>query len=296
MSNFTPEPPNFGVTHERLRLEIDGTSIALALFRRLGNSTSIPILFLHGWGSSKEDYVDIQFNAAFSRQSFLAYDAPGCGESWCEDLSKVNISFLIKTAKAVLHHFQILEFHIIGHSMDSLTTLELAHHKPEVVRSFVNIKGNLAPEDCFISRQIFNWDSKDMDMFLNDFIMRCCQSPFYSAALYAASIQQRVQVGAIRGIFESMVQLSDDGSLLAKFLSLPFPKAFMSGEQHASLSYLPKLEAAGVKLVEIPSAGHFPMYSNPVAMWAAIQDVIQRADGQQSTGKKQEANALVVVE
>lgn len=296
MSNITPEPPDFGVTHERLRLEIDGTSIALALFRRLSNSTSIPILFLHGWGSSKEDYVDIRFNAAFSGQSFLAYDAPGCGESWCEDLSKVNISFLVKTAEAVLHHFQILEFHVIGHSMGGLTALELAYRKPEVVRSFVNIKGNLAPEDCFISRQIFNWDSEDMDMFLNDFIVHCRQSPFYSAALYAASIRQRVQVGAIRGIFESMVQLSDDGSLLANFLSLPFPKAFMFGEQHASLSYLPKLEAAGVRLVEIPSAGHFPMYSNPVAMWVAIQDVIQRANGQQSNGKKQEANTRVVFE
>ncbi|KAL7959010.1 hypothetical protein V8C34DRAFT_281215 [Trichoderma compactum] len=115
----------------------------------------------------------------------------------------------------------------------------------------------------------------------------CRQSPFYSAALYAASIRQRVQVGATRGIFESMVQLSDSGSLLAKFLALPFKKAFMFGEQHASLSYLPKLEAAGVELVEIPSAGHFPLYSNPVAMWAAIQDVIQRVNGQQSNGMRE---------
>ncbi|KAL5086882.1 hypothetical protein Trisim1_008631 [Trichoderma cf. simile WF8] len=284
MSNITPESPNLGVTHERLRLEIDGTSIELALFRRLGNSTSIPILFLHGWGSSKEDYVDIQFHAGFSGQSFLAYDAPGCGESWCEDLSKVNIGFLVKTAEAVLHHFQILEFHVVGHSMGGLTALELAHRKPDAIRSFVNIKGNLAPEDCFISRQIFDWHSEDMDEFFNEFILRCRQSPFYSAALYAASIRQRVQVGAIRGIFESMVHLSDGGGLLAKFLDLPFKKAFMFGEQHASLSYLPKLEAAGVELVEIPSAGHFPMYSNPVAMWATIQDFIQRVDGQQSNG------------
>ncbi|KAL6834433.1 Alpha/Beta hydrolase protein [Trichoderma camerunense] len=256
MSDITPESPNLGVTHERLRLEIDGTSIDLALFRRLGNSTSIPILFLHGWGSSKEDYVDIRFHAGFSGQSFLAYDAPGCGESWCEDLSKVNINFLVKTTEAVLHHFQILEFHIkIASSAD----------------------------------RYIDWHSEDMDEFLNEFILRCRQSPFYSAALYAASIRQRVQVGAIRGIFESMVRLSDSGSLLAKFLALPFTKAFMFGEQHASLSYLPKLEAAGVELVEIPSAGHFPMYSNPVAMWAAIQDVIQRANGQQynSTSKGQ---------
>lgn len=83
--------------------------------------------------------------------------------------------------------------------MGGLTALKLAYRKSEVIRSVVNIKGNLAPEDCFISRRIFNWHSEDMDNFLNYFIMRCRQSLFYSTALYVASIRQRVQVGAIRG-------------------------------------------------------------------------------------------------
>ncbi|KAH8592176.1 Alpha/Beta hydrolase protein [Bisporella sp. PMI_857] len=267
------------VMHERLRLEIDGILVDLALFRRIGNST--PILFLHGWGSSKEDYVDIRLHTAFSGQPFLAYDAPGCGETWCEDLSKVNIGFLVKTAQAVLRHFQIPEYHVVGHSMGGLTALELAHSNPKAIRSFVNIKGNLTPEDCFISRQIFDRQSEDMDEFLDDFILRCRQSPFYSTALYAASIRQRVQVGAIKGIFESMVRLSDSGDLLSKFLIFSFPRTFMFGEQYASLSFLPELKAAGVELAEIPSSGHFPMYSNPVAMWFTIQDFIHRADGLQ---------------
>lgn len=279
MSTITPKRSNLSVTHERVRLEIDGTAVEIALHRRLGSSSAIPILFLHGWGSSKEDYLDVQFNTAFHGQPFLAYDAPGCGETWCDDLSKVNIDFLVKTAEAVLHHFQIPEFHIVGHSMGGLTALELAYRNPEAVHCFVNIKGNLAPEDCFISRRIFDWQGEDMDEFLNNFVLDCRQSPFYSAALYATSIRQRVQVGAIKGIFESMVDLSDGGSLLTKFLSLPFQKAFMFGEQHADLSYLPSLEAAGVELVEIPFAGHFPMYSNPVAMWVAIRGVIHKASG-----------------
>ncbi|KAK5992149.1 hypothetical protein PT974_05549 [Cladobotryum mycophilum] len=284
MSTTTLQAPNLGVTHERLRLEVDGTSVELALFRKVGDST--PILFLHGWGSSKEDYVDIRLYPAFGEQPFIAYDAPGCGETWCEDLSKVNIAFLVKTAQAVLHHFQILEFHVVGHSMGGLTALELAHSNPKAIRSFVNIKGNLAPEDCFISRQIFNDQSEDMDEFLNGFISRCRQSPFYSTALYATSIRQRVQAGAIKGIFESMVHLSDNGDLLSKFLSFEFPRTFMFGEQNARLSYLPTLKAAGVELAEIPSSGHFPMYSNPVAMWSIIQVFIHRANSLQPTRRQ----------
>jgi hypothetical protein len=43
-----------------------------------------------------------------------------------------------------------------------------------------------------------------------------------------------------------MVEPSDDGDLMSKFLSLPLPWMFMYG--------------------------HFPMYSNPVAMWRRIAE------------------------
>lgn len=264
------------VTHERLALKVDGAQLDLALYRRTGIST--PILFLHGWGSSKEDFVDIRLRPDFKGRPFIAYDAPGCGDSHCDDLSKVNISFLVKTAQAVLHHFQISECHLVGHSMGGLTALELAHTNPKAIRSFIDIKGNLAPEDCFISRQIFDRKGEDMQEFLDSFIAGCLQSSFYSTPLYAALIRQRVQLGAIKGIFGSMVDLSDNGDLMTEFLGLPFPRVFMFGEQHASLSYLPKLKAAGVELAEVPCAGHFPMYSNPVAMWSIIRDFLVRAE------------------
>jgi pimeloyl-ACP methyl ester carboxylesterase len=45
---------------------------------------------------------------------------------------------------------------------------------------------------------------------------------------------------------------------------------FMYGEQNASLSDPPTLAANGVELAEIPRSGHWPMYSNPLAMWNRI--------------------------
>lgn len=267
--------------HQRLHLVVDGISLDLAVVRRCGcgESAKTPILFLHGWGSSKEDYTDIQLQPGFHGRPFIAYDAPGCGDTRCDDLSKVNIDFLCQTAEAVLQHYEIQEFHLAGHSMGGMTALQLAHRNPLAIRSFINIKGNLAPEDCFLSRQILEYPSDDMSAFFEAFILRTRQAPFYSSALYAAGIRQRVQVGAIRGIFESMVHSSDHENLLQKFLALPFPKVFMFGEQHASLSYLSTLKDGGVQLVEIPASGHFPMYSNPVAMWASIKSFIERAEG-----------------
>ena len=67
-----------------------------------------------------------------------------------------------------------------------------------------------------------------------------------------------------------MVDLSDNGDLLTRFTSLPLPRVFMYGEQNAGLSYLPTLQKAGVELAEIAFSGHWPMYSNPVAMWQRL--------------------------
>jgi pimeloyl-ACP methyl ester carboxylesterase len=74
----------------------------------------------------------------------------------------------------------------------------------------------------------------------------------------------------VRPIFTSMVDLSDHGDLMDRFLALPPPRMFMYGQQNHSLSYLPRLADNGVALAEIPHSGHFPMYSNPPAMWHRI--------------------------
>ena len=257
-------------THTQLPLTVEGVQLNVAAIHRNGNLT--PIVFLHGFGSTKEDYADIVHHAEFAGHSFLAYDAPGCGESQCSDLSSISIPFLLQTALQMLDHFGIERFHLVGHSMGGLTALMLALQFPERVISFVDIEGNIAPEDCFLSRQIVDFPSDDPEVFFAAFIERARQAPAYASALYSASLRHKVRAGAVRGIFQSMVDLSDNADLMSKFLGLKCPRMFMYGEQNASLSYLSHIEAQGVRLAPIPACGHFPMYSNPIAMWKQIAD------------------------
>jgi pimeloyl-ACP methyl ester carboxylesterase len=265
MSDASTDPP---VGYEHLNACVRGVDLRVAACRRVGELA--PVVFLHGFGSTKEDYVDLAYDPAFAGRPFLAYDAPGCGETLCGDLSRISIPFLMETAEAVLTHMRIERFHLVGHSMGGLTGLLLAHQDPGRIVSFVDIEGNVAPEDCFLSRQVLTYPSDDAEQFFDDFIERTRRSPFFSSALYAANLSNKVRPGAVRGIFESMVELSDHGDLMSKFLSLPCRRMFMYGEQNASLSYLPELAANGIELAEIPKSGHFPMYSNPVAMWQRI--------------------------
>lgn len=256
--------------HSTLPLTVDGVALNIAALHRTGERA--PIVFLHGFGSTKEDYADIVLHPAFDGHPFVAYDAPGCGESHCADLSKVCIPFLLETALQVLEHFDIQRFHLVGHSMGGLTALMLAHRFPDRVLSFTDIEGNIAPEDCFLSRQIVDFPADDPEAFFSAFIERTRQAPAYASALYSASLRHKVRAGAVHGIFQSMVELSDHGDLMGKFLVLACPKMFMYGEQNASLSYLPHIQAHGVRLAPIAACGHFPMYSNPVAMWQQIAD------------------------
>ncbi|WP_025101636.1 alpha/beta hydrolase [Burkholderia sp. A1] len=252
----------------RWAFEIDGTALEIAALHRDGQRE--PILFLHGFGSTKEDYADLVLDRAFDGQPFLAYDAPGCGETFCADLGKPSIPFLVETALAMLDRAGFARFHLVGHSMGGLTALMLADRCPGRVISFVDIEGNIAPEDCFLSRQIVEHPRADARQFFDDFIERARHAPAYASALYAASLRHKVRAEAVPGIFRSMVELSDHGGLMARFLGLPCPTMFMYGEQNASLSYLGAIEARGVTLAEIPRCGHFPMYSNPAAMWQRI--------------------------
>jgi pimeloyl-ACP methyl ester carboxylesterase len=259
-----------------IRLTVDGTPVQLSCLSRGG--TGLPVVFLHGFGSTKEDYADFALVPAFAGRPFFAYDAPGCGESECSDLGKVSIPFLVETALAALRDQGIGRFHLVGHSMGGLTGLMLAGQAPERVASFVDIEGNVAPEDCFLSRQIFLHPNEDPEEFLEDFIARNYAAPHYSSPLYATSVRHKVRPAAVRGIFESMVDLSDHAGLMERFLGLPSPRMFMYGEQNRTLSYLPKLAANGVELAEITRSAHWPMYSNPVQMWDRIAAFHSKTD------------------
>jgi len=256
------------VQREKLELQVQGVSLSISTMYRGGIGE--PLVFLHGFGSTKEDYADIARLPAFSGRPFIAYDAPGCGESECSDLSAASVPFLVDTARALLSRLKVQRFHLVGHSMGGLTALLLAHEEGDRVLSFVDIEGNVAPEDCFLSRQIVSHSSDDPHRFFADFVERNWRGADFSSSLYAASLKHKVRAEAVHSIFSSMVELSDHGELLTKFVGLGCRKMFMYGEQNAGLTYLAHLEKSGVTLACISHSGHFPMYSNPVEMWERI--------------------------
>ncbi|WP_240769917.1 alpha/beta fold hydrolase [Pantoea agglomerans] len=156
-------------------LTVGKTDLEVAAIHRTGQGE--PMVFLHGFGSTKEDYADIVHYAEFDGRPFLAFDAPSCGETKCSDLSAISIPFLVETALEMIKKLGFERFHLVGYSMGGLTALILAHRYPERVLSFVDIEGNIAPEDCFLSRQVIHYPAGSDEQFFDDFIERTRHAP-----------------------------------------------------------------------------------------------------------------------
>ncbi|MEL7012435.1 MAG: alpha/beta hydrolase [Pseudomonadota bacterium] len=259
-----------------LDLTIEGTEVRLACLSRAGPRP--PLVSLHGFGSTKEDYADLSMHPEFQDRGLIFWDAPGCGASEIGDPAALSIPFLVKVALAACEALGVGHFHLSGHSMGGLTGLMLAHAHQERVLSFMDIEGNIAPEDCFLSRQIIEHPGGTPADFAEGFMERVRHRAEYGSALYAAGLPAKVRDTTFEPIFNSMVALSDEAPLMEMFTGLNCPCAFLYGAQNRHLSYLGDLPAQGVEVIEIPQSGHFPMYSNPPALWTAMAAFLDRHD------------------
>ncbi|MEM7376586.1 MAG: alpha/beta hydrolase, partial [Pseudomonadota bacterium] len=66
-----------------LNLNVQGVDIRLDYLRRPGPRS--PLLCLHGFGSTKEDYADLALRDDFQERDLVFWDAPGCGASSLSD-------------------------------------------------------------------------------------------------------------------------------------------------------------------------------------------------------------------
>lgn len=261
---------------ETLEFSVRDQSVRLSYLRRSG--ARAPLVCLHGFGSTKEDYADLALHPDFADRDLVMWDAPGCGCSEIDRPDALSIPFLVDVATAACDLLGLERFHLSGHSMGGLTALLLANAHPGRVLSFIDIEGNVAPEDCFLSRQIVDHPAETAEVFLDGFIERVKKRPEYSSMLYAKALPLKVQPRICAPIFTSMVDLSDNAPLMDIMSRLPMPRLFIYGAQNSHLSYLPELLRHGVELAEIPNSGHFPMYSNPPALWAKMAEFLARRE------------------
>ncbi len=253
-----------------------GVDLELSIFAKKGLLP--PLVALHGFGSTKEDYCDFFLRPENRDRGYYAFDLPGLGKSKIADPGKASIDFLVDLTLQQVADWKLDKFHILGHSMGGLAALYVAEKLGDQVLSFTNIEGNVAPEDTFMSEQVIKFPAKTPEEFFDQFVERTSKVRQYGYAHYMNTIRQNISVDVVLPYLSSIYRLSNEPGLLKRFINLPAEKMFVHGEENARLSYIPRLKKTGVRVLSVPYAEHFPMTSNPVFLFDHMSRFLREAE------------------
>lgn len=242
-------------------------------FRRGQKET---IVLLHGLGGAKENYYEACKSDALSDHTLIFFDNPGTGNStYFEDLL-LNVDDLAAISSSFIRQLEISNFILCGTSMGGLTTLlYLKSAEQSNVKAYINIEGNLLPEDCMFSSKVVTYD---FETFANQVFpktihdMKANGNTGYH--IIANNLELNTNVRSYYNYSFQTVEYSATGDLLKQFIALKIPKIFIYGQENNSLSYIPELLRNNVNVKEISNSNHFVFYDNPKELYEVIGNFV----------------------
>lgn len=259
---------------DNLQLQYKERIFNIEYFFRQGEKETI--VMLHGLGGAKENYYEACKSDALADHSLIFFDNPGTGNStYYEDLP-LNVDDLAAISSLFIDQFEITNFILCGTSMGGLTTLLYLKNSGQLkAKAYINIEGNLLPEDCMFSSKVVTYD---FDTFADEIFpktileMKAKGNTGYH--IIANNLELNTNIKSYYNYSFQTVSYSATGNLLKQFIEMKIPKIFIYGQENNSLSYLPVLLENNVDVKEIPNSNHFVFYDNPKDLYQIIGDFI----------------------
>jgi pimeloyl-ACP methyl ester carboxylesterase len=233
-------------------------------------------VFVHGLGGAKENYYEACKSDALAEHTLIFFDNPGTGNSTYYENFPLNIDDLAAISSLFIGQLHISNFILCGASMGGLTTLlYLKNGGLSNVKAYINIEGNLLPEDCMFSSKVikYDFDTFNAEIFpktISD--MKAAGNTGYH--VIANNLQLNTNVKSYYDYSFQTVEYSATGDLLKQFISLRIPKLFIYGAENSTLSYIPQLLNSDVTVKEISNSNHFVFYDNPKELYDVIANFI----------------------
>lgn len=267
--NWVPSvslPPRLDVA----RIESRGRTYSIPYLSRPGPGPTV--LFVHGLGGAKENFLWATQSPALARCELLMFDQPGTGQARFSPDDALDVSALADITQAFAEQLIPRPYVLAGASMGGLITLlQMRRHGAARIQGYVNIEGNLAAEDCMFSRRATLHAREEFaGRVFGEVIDEMRRAPHAGDRIIAHNLELNVDARTYHAFSFETVRESDSGRLLEEFLALPMPRLFLYGEANRHLSYLERLRASAVRVVEVPDSGHFLFYDNPVATYRAV--------------------------
>ncbi|MET8581315.1 alpha/beta hydrolase [Streptomyces collinus] len=222
-------------------------------------------VYLHGLGSVSSVYhAHIAARPELVGRRSLFVDLPGHGISDRPADFGYSLEENADAVAAALDRAGVVGAELIAHSMGGAVAVVLAHRRPELVSRLVLAEANLDafPPPTAGSSGIAAYEE---DAFVDEHHARVLEAvgPLWAATMRLADPRalHRSAVGLRRGSEPVMRSILED---------LSIDRVYLQGEHSGELPGRPALEAAGVRVVTVPCAGHNIMFDNPDVFAAAV--------------------------
>ena len=224
------------------------------------------VVYVHGLGESALCFERLMADERLGHWSHLAVDLAGYGKSfWAAE--PASLEGHAAGLADLLEDLAAEPVVVLGHSMGGVVATLLAEKTPRRVRALVNVEGNISPPDCHFSSRAAKhsaagWLARGVDQLLDDLYRDQREDPKVLRP-YCASIQMCDPRAYYRNS-RDLVAVSEQETLAARMAAIDRPKIYFfgaprgAGDQSRSL-----LSQAGVEMVGIPDAGHWPFLDHP---------------------------------
>ncbi|QTD96890.1 alpha/beta fold hydrolase [Streptomyces cyanogenus] len=222
-------------------------------------------VYLHGLGSMSAVYhAHIAARPGLAGRRSLFEDLPGHGTSDRPADFGYTLEEHADAVAVALDAAGVTGAELIAHSMGGAVAIVLAHRRPGLVSRLVLTEANLDafPPSTAASSGIA---AHEEDEFVEREHARVLAAvgPLWAATMRLADPRalHRSAVGLRKGSDPVMRTLLE---------GLTVDRVFLQGEHSGELAGRERLEAAGVRVVTVPGAGHNVMFDNPDAFAAAV--------------------------
>jgi pimeloyl-ACP methyl ester carboxylesterase len=222
-------------------------------------------VYVHGLGSMSSVYhAHVAARPELAGRRSLFVDLPGHGISDRPEHFSYTLEAHADALAAALDKAGLIGAELIAHSMGGAVAIVLAHRRPDLVSRLVLTEANLDahPPLTAASSGISTWEE---EAFVAGGYARVLEKvgPAWAATMRLADPRalHRSAVGLVGGSTPLMRTILEAASV---------DRVYLQGELSGELEGREGLEAAGVRVVTVPDAGHNVMFDNPEAFAAAV--------------------------
>ncbi|MBD3190513.1 MAG: alpha/beta fold hydrolase [Candidatus Heimdallarchaeota archaeon] len=239
------------------------------------NGKEITLVFIHGLGGSKENFLPVFSIKELIKYNILVPDLIGHGDSSTPNDFSYEMDAQAELLAQFLNQLPITEqIIIIAHSMGGPIGLKLAERLHNNIKGIVYAEGNIDENDCTFSKIIINeyTENEWKKMGFYDFLTNFKTNPEMNE--YAKTFAQAGPLTIYKSSID-LYKLSKEEKLLERLVKMKVPVLAIYGEQNKGRFSSERKLRRVFPVKYIPKAGHAMMLDNPQAFYKIINEFIE---------------------